>query len=257
MTAQPLDAVGPQLDGVYNFRDLGGAAVADGRRLAIGRLFRSDGLHRAPVDQQRLLLDVPIVNVVDLRTGAEVEREGRFAADGIGWRHAPILESLADFVSAEAGDGGPDPLCRHYEHMIAANAAALAAALGAIADSVEEGPTVFHCTAGKDRTGVVAALVLASAGVADDDIAADFARSAAGIEAMVRWYRANTGSTPADRMAEMGIDPALAPIVMGADPPTMHAFLGRLREANGGIRPYLASIGAVESVDRITAALRT
>ncbi|MEM9566486.1 MAG: tyrosine-protein phosphatase [Actinomycetota bacterium] len=257
MTAQPLDRVGPQLDGVYNFRDLAGVAPApiDGRPLAPGRLFRSDGLHRAPIDQQSLLLDVPVANVIDLRTSAEIEREGRFSADGITWRHAPILESLADFLSADAGDGSVDLLCRHYEHMIAANAEALAMALGAVADSVERGPTVFHCTAGKDRTGVVAALVLASVGVDDDAIAADFASSAAGIDRMVAWYRRNTDSTPADKMAEMGLDPAMAPIVMGAEAATMVTFLDRLRAANGGIRPYLASIGAVGSVDRITAAL--
>ncbi len=259
----PTSVAAFELDGVFNFRDLGGLPLAGGGTTTGGRLFRSDGIHRAPADQQARLHEMSVRVVVDLRTDAEIEREGRFEADGIAWRHAPIIQSLADFVGgaedrpAAPGRGEDHDLLRHhFEHMVASNADALAAALVTVADSLEVGPTVFHCTAGKDRTGVVAALILAASGVADDDIAEDFARSAAAVTRMVGWYRANTGTVPADRMAEMGIDPALAPVLMGAEAATMAAFLDRLRATSGGIEPYLASIGADAAVRRITLALR-
>lgn len=248
--------VPPRLDGVFNFRDLGGLPLVGGGVTAGGRLFRSDGLHRAPADHQRRLRDVPIAAVVDLRTTDEVEREGRVETDGVEWRHAPILQSLGDFVGGAAVDEDDDPLCRHYEHMVADNAEALTVALTAVADAVDHGPTVFHCTAGKDRTGVVAALILATAGVADDDVAADFARSRDGMARMIEWYRATTDTTPAERMAQMGVDPAMRDVLIGAEAATMQRFLDRLRRRSGGLAPYLSGIGAAEPVERIAARLR-
>jgi protein-tyrosine phosphatase len=240
-----------RLDGVFNFRDLGGLSTVDGRATVPGRLFRADGLHRSPAAERGRLRDLGITQVVDLRTRDEIDREGRFEADGVRWVHSPVFQSLRDFAGAGSPGGAPDLLCHHFEHMVATNAEPLAAAIGSVAEAVEGGPVVFHCTAGKDRTGVVAALILAGVGVADHDVAGDFARSAGGVRQMVDWYRRTTGTAPTDRMAEVGIDPSMADVILGAEPATMVAFLDRLRVANGDVDRYLASIGADGAVARI------
>ena len=245
-----------ELDGVFNFRDLGGHPIGSGGTTTSGRVYRADGLHRSPPEQRHRLHDLGVRTVVDLRTEAEIEREGRFEADGIEWSHAPIFQALTDFLDVADADGSVDLLCHHFEHMATSNTEAMAGALGLIAEASEQGPTVFHCTAGKDRTGVLAALILSGLGVPDEVVAADFARSAPGITKMVDWYRRTSGASPVEKMAEMGVDPALAPVVMGAEASTMTTFLSRLREANGGIATYLTVLGAADAVDRLGGVLR-
>lgn len=246
----PAPTTALQLDGVYNFRDLGGLAVADGVT-ASGRLFRSDGLHRSPAEERSRLAEIGIRNVIDLRTQEEIDREGRFEADGIQWSHAPLVQRLTDFINGAGSGDSVDLLCRHYEHMVTENADAIGAALGRIADSVDEGPTVFHCTAGKDRTGVLAALILTGVGVADELVVEDFARSTSGVQQMVAWYRQHHGMAPVEKMSEMGMPPELVDTMMSSEPTTMATFLARRRAEEGGLDGFLARLGAVTSVERI------
>jgi protein-tyrosine phosphatase len=240
-----------ELDGVFNFRDLGGLCTGTGGVTAFGRLFRADGLHRSPPADRTRVGDIGITQVVDLRTDAEIEREGRFELAGVEWYHTPILQSLQDFAAAGRPSDPIDLLCHHFEHMVETNLGPLVEAIGQVAEAAERGPVVFHCTAGKDRTGVVAALILAGIGVTGEDIARDFARSADGVRRMVEWYRQTTGEAPVDRMAEAGIDPAMADIILSAKAATMDAFLARLAAANGDVASYLQTIGAADAVARI------
>lgn len=239
------------LDGVFNFRDLGGLATDDGRTTLPGRVYRSDGLHRSPSADRGRLTDLGITQVVDLRTEAEIEREGRFEVAGVAWHHRPIFQSLQDFAAAGRPEDPVDLLCHHFEHMVATNEGPLAEAIGVVADAAERGPVVFHCTAGKDRTGVVAALILAGIGVTEAEVARDFARSAEGVRRMVDWYRRTTGAAPVDRMAEVGIDPSMASVILSAEADTMEAFLVRSGETNGPMADYLAALGVGDAVDRL------
>lgn len=244
-----------QLDGVYNFRDLGGLALADGGVTTTGRLFRSDGLHRSPVEERSRLAEIGVRSVVDLRTAEEIEREGRFEADGIEWSHAPLVQRLTDFIdgagSGAGADGSLDLLCRHYEHMVTENAEAIGAAVELIATSVEDGPTVFHCTAGKDRTGVMTAIILVGLGVSDQVVVDDFARSSAGVQKMVAWYRQHHGMAPVEKMAEMGMPPEMVDTMMGSEPGTMASFLTHRRAEEGGLDGFLDRLGVGHAVGRI------
>jgi protein-tyrosine phosphatase len=173
------EALGPAperhipLSGPVNFRDLGGYDTVDGRRVRWRRLFRSDSLSPVTGDDARLLTgELGLLAVVDLRSSEEVEKEGRggLADVALHYHHVPLIERL-DTESDERWDGS---LHEVYTRLLSESAAAISAALAAIASEVAEHPTVFHCTAGKDRTGIVAALVLAFLGVSDEDIVADY-----------------------------------------------------------------------------------
>jgi protein-tyrosine phosphatase len=160
------------LSGPLNFRDLGGYDTVDGRRVRWRRLFRSDSLNPVTADDARLLTEeLGLLAVVDLRTGRELEREGRggLADVALRYHHVPLIE---DF---DSDPGGWDrSLHEVYARLLDESAGRIRDALAAIASEVAEHPTVFHCTAGKDRTGIVAALVLALLGVSDEDIVADY-----------------------------------------------------------------------------------
>jgi protein tyrosine/serine phosphatase len=161
------------LSGPVNFRDLGGYDTVDGRRVRWRRLFRSDSLSPVTVDDARLLTEeLGLLAVVDLRTGRELEREGRggLADVALHYHHVPLIEEV------ETDPDGPweRSLKDAYARLLDGSAGRISAALGAIASEVAEHPTVFHCTAGKDRTGIVAALVLALLGVSDEDIVTDY-----------------------------------------------------------------------------------
>lgn len=157
------------LEGLINFRDLGGLPAAGGA-IRPGRLFRSDSLaYATESDVAHLVEDLRVATVIDLRGEYEVTHLGRgpLAATAVGYVSAPITD-----VS------GADDLVGHYVAMLAEKGDVLAGAVRLLARSSSL-PAVFHCEAGCDRTGVLAAVVLSLLGVPDEVIAADYAATAA------------------------------------------------------------------------------
>ena len=161
-------------DNVVNFRDLGGLPVASGRRIARGKLFRSATLAFASDLDLVRLRNLGIRNVIDLRSADELAQQGR--ADSIRLRasfhHVPILGQLWDPAMF---DMAVDPvifLASRYDEMLEYCGPKFVDAVETLARSPH--PTVFHCTAGKDRTGILAALILGLLGVADHEIVADY-----------------------------------------------------------------------------------
>ncbi|MEM7274840.1 MAG: tyrosine-protein phosphatase [Actinomycetota bacterium] len=251
----------PTLDGVFNLRDLGGVPTADGS-IRPGLVFRADGLHRCPPDQRAGLRELGIEVMVDLRTEAERQREGVFELAGIERAHVPIIEDLRAILGDHDAAGGSGPsapvnLAGHYLAMARANGPGLGLALETVADAATAGrPVVFHCTAGKDRTGIVAAVLLRGIGVAPKDIAADYARSAPAMPEMVAWYRANQGGSPEDRMREMGMDASMAQLMLGAEPESILQFLAEVETEHGSYGRFLSSIGGASAIARLAHALR-
>jgi protein tyrosine/serine phosphatase len=200
------------LDGTANTRDLGGLPTSDGGRTVAGRILRSDNLQTLSDDDVRRLVDeVGLREVVDLRTTAEILLEGRGplrAVPSVTHRHFTLLperghhtdvfaveededvelpaewaESILPRQTAEHDRGEP-PAVRSYLGYLSDRPEAVVGALRALAEG-GPGASVVHCAAGKDRTGVVCALALAVAGVGHDDIVADYALTAEVIEAVV------------------------------------------------------------------------
>ena len=192
-TPGPADALGPGPDrrivlgGPVNFRDLGGYETAEGQRVRWRRLFRSDSLSPVTVEDAELLTgELGLLAVVDLRTRKEVEREGRggLADVALHYHHIPLV----DDVEHDPDRPWDNSLHEASAHMLGKRSARLSEALEAIAAEVSEHPTVFHCVAGKDRTGIVAALVLGLLGVSDEDIVADYALTGEVMTAMIERY---------------------------------------------------------------------
>jgi protein-tyrosine phosphatase len=202
-----------RLDGTANTRDLGGLPTTDGGRTVPGRVLRSDNLQTLSEDDvRRLVQEVRLCEVVDLRTTAEILLEGRGPLRDlpeITHRHFSLLPERGhhtDVFAVEEDDPLPDlpadwaetvlprqapepdraepPAVRSYLGYLSDRADAVVAALRALAEPVD-GASVVHCAAGKDRTGVVVALALAVAGVPHEEIVADYALTAEVIDALV------------------------------------------------------------------------
>jgi hypothetical protein len=163
------------LDGAFNFRDLGGLPTGDGGTTRAGVMFRSDALHHLVPTDVDLLTELGMRTIIDLRSAVELERTGRGPLEDtdMQWLHAPLShgEAAAGRVLPQALAEGD--LGRHYVDSLSERTETLAAVIEHLA-SRENLPAVFHCTAGKDRTGMVAALVLSLVGVSDDVIVHDY-----------------------------------------------------------------------------------
>jgi protein tyrosine/serine phosphatase len=233
-------------DVVFNFRDLGGYTTGNGLTVKWRTLFRADGVHRLTVDD---LEPLGVRTVLDLRTPMELER-GRFTHDSIGYHHLPIFEET---WSREAITDDTDPvtfLADRYVDMLATGRDAIARALHILGEP-ESLPLVFHCAAGKDRTGVVAAIVLSVLGVSDDDIATDYSLSRLGMPRFKEWVIANYPEA-ADAMSDQP-SPFLA-----APAEAMHLFLERVRSDFGSMQDYVADLGVTEeTLDAVRANLLT
>ena len=166
-----------KLDGPVNFRDLGGYRGMHGRSTPWRTLFRSDGLDSLTAADCAILEDhIGLGVVIDLRTEDEVNAVG--SAQGTlrsaEYHHLPIMDQTKHMlISVHAGR----TMAELYVEMAANSGTYVAQTVRVIAQS--RGPAVFHCAAGKDRTGLIAAVVLDLLGVSDQDITADYALSAA------------------------------------------------------------------------------
>lgn len=241
------------LDGPVNFRDVGGYLGADGRTVRSGRVFRSDSLsNMSGADVGYVIDKLGLRTVVDLRAAHEVETfsRGPLRETDVAFVHLPILdETRRDRIELEPGS--PDPpvltLDSLYWLMLERYADRIAAVLAIIADGVTH-PIVFHCAAGKDRTGIVAALVLGILGVDEATIADDYARSGEVMSLMVQRHHA---------AAEAGGGVAeVAEQRYPVDPSTMATLLAELRSRHGSIAGYAIDSGLESAaVDRLRAEL--
>jgi protein-tyrosine phosphatase len=162
--------------GTYNLRDLGGLPVAGGRVSQNGVLFRSDSLHALTPQGAAVLAELGIRTVIDLRSDGEVGRAPNLL-EGLGMaEHRMPLYDAAEPAARIDFDAGLEGM---YRDLIATAGPVLAAAARKIATS--DGPVLVHCTAGKDRTGLVMALVLDAVGVERAAVVADYASTEANL----------------------------------------------------------------------------
>jgi protein-tyrosine phosphatase len=228
----------PFAAGAFNVRDLGGLRTIGGEVLRRGVVYRADGLHRLPPDEIRRLAALGVRTVVDLRSAGELATAASIEAEDIVVLHLPVLRDTWSHDAFADGERTVDAvsfLVDRYLEMLDEGAAAIGSVFELLGT---EGcrPLAFHCSAGKDRTGVIAALLLASVGVADDDIADDYTTSAAAMAKLVDWVRTQRPEA-ADAMARQ---PAA---FLSCPPEAMHVFLARVRLRWGSVDRYLDSIG--------------
>jgi len=231
-------------EGCVNFRDLGGYRTADGRRIGWRRLFRADGLSKLSDDDHRQLNELGVATVIDLRTVDEAEQRGRFPVDRVPVRYVdlpltdvlPTPEELPSWREASY-------VADRYSQMVSQGGPALTGAFEVLG-SGDALPAVFHCSAGKDRTGVLAALILAFLGVPDETIVEDYSLSS---EAMGRLLERLKAEYP-DNVDEVE---RFAPAVLQVVPETMEEFLARLRDEYGSYDTLAQLLGVAASVDAL------
>ena len=220
---------------VFNFRDLGGYETVDGRAVKWRTVFRADGIHRLTLDD---LASLDVRTVLDLRTPDELER-GRCEHDSIGYHHLPILQTPWTELGFEGELEPVTFLADRYVEMLDEGRDSIARALHILGEESSL-PLVFHCAAGKDRTGVVAAVLLGVLGVADDDIADDYSLSRLGMTRFKEWIVENFPDA-ADAMSKQP-DAFLA-----APAEAMHLFLERMRATFGSFDAYVTGLGVEDA----------
>ncbi len=235
-------------DGCVNFRDLGGYRTGDGHRMVWRRLFRADGLHRMTVHDDARLLQLGLATAVDLRTVDEAEHRGRFPADRVpvDYVHLPLMdilpatEELPSWREASYVAG-------RYSYMVSEAAPALTRAIEVLA-APDALPAVFHCSAGKDRTGVLSALILGFLGVPDETIVEDYALSGPAMVDLLEHLKAEYPDA-AEAVQEH------APAILRVMPESMEEFLAQMRGTYGTFDALAERLGVVDAVDRLRGTL--
>jgi protein-tyrosine phosphatase len=246
-----LDMQGPS-----NFRDIGGYPTIDGSQTRWGRVFRSDGLHGLSDSDHDRLRGLGVTMVFDLRSDGEVEQAPDRLPDDITHVHMPMSSDVAQqrsmlerIVDGDLRKFDEDDMSDGYLRMLEGFPDYLAQVIGAVADGER---IVFHCTAGKDRTGITAMTLLGLAGVADPYILDDYE-----ISARYREHSADGANWFAERIREAGFDPDDFEPMWGSPRPVMRKTLEGLRDKWGDHATYVRSIGVDDGVAaKAKAALR-
>jgi len=236
------------LSGCVNFRDLGGYPVADGRSIRWRQLFRADGLTRLDEEDCAQLAALGLTTVIDLRTNGEVEQRGRFPEDAfeVEYHHLPLTDVLPPTEDLSRYDE-PAFVTTRYQQLFSEGSSSLTKAVQILAEPGAL-PAVFHCSAGKDRTGVLAALVLGFLGVPRHVIVEDYALSAEAMVALLERLKQEY----AESVAEVE---RYAPAVISVSPETMAAFLDALETEHGTFDDLARALGVTEAVNRLRATL--
>lgn len=237
------------LEGCFNFRDLGGYPTADGRAVGWRQLFRSDGLHHlTPRDIAVLRDEIRLGEVIDLRSSGELRSEGQgiLGDEPMRFHHLPLFDRETDQRTHPDYDPDSISLADRYFFLAELAKEAVAKVLGVLAET--DRPAVYHCAAGKDRTGVISAILLSVLGVPDEIIVADYAASRENLDAIVDRLMSTKG------YQEMLS--ALPPETMHAEPETMIQFLARLQKKYGSVQGYAEDAGVpAEQLEKLRSRL--
>lgn len=240
------------LQRAFNVRDLGGLAADGGlRTVRTGVLYRGDGVHRLDEGDVTALRDLGLRTVLDLRTDGELATYGVFRGAGVVHHHLPVLRETWDarvFDPAADHDAVVAFLAARYVEMLEEGGDAIAGALRAIADP-DNRAVLFHCAAGKDRTGVVAMLVLGLLGVDDEDVADDYHLTQHGTARWLVWAE----EAQPEVLEAMAAQP---PEYLASPREAALVLLDELRRRYGSVESYVAGIGVEDgTVERLRTGL--
>ncbi len=235
------------VDGCVNFRDAGGWATVDGRRVRRRRLYRSDDPIRITPAGRTAVDRLGLTMVVDLRQQTQFSRTPGFV-DAARTAHVPLVDQVVDHADPPPLDT-PRDIADLYAGMIEESREQLGRVLDLVAATVSTGPVLVHCAFGKDRAGLVTALLHAGLGVRPEDIVADYVRS----DAPARRRRAAMIDAPLDD------DPPVARLpeeLFRASAETMELVLARAVDQHGSLDAWVASFPiAPSTLDRLRAGL--
>ena len=239
------DIAGPArhlpLAGTTNFRDLGGYAGLDGRTVRWRKLFRSDHLaHLTPESQQTLLQQLGVARSADFR-GAREQSVDHYRIDGLTHHSLAIEPTVVQRAFTLLQQGKQltpahtvELMQQTYRSFIHDNAAQFAQFFEMLLDS--DAPIVFHCTAGKDRTGWAATLLLMTLGVPRDVVLRDYLLTN-------QYYH-----RPAEaRAAASHIPEAVLNVLWKVQEPFLTASLDPVLQDYGSVPAYVAQVLGVDA----------
>ncbi|MCT1639899.1 tyrosine-protein phosphatase [Dietzia cinnamea] len=233
--------------GLYNLRDTGGYRAAGGTS-RWGKLLRSDALHRIDATGRDRLAEIGVAHIIDLRGGDE-RATAPSAVDGleVTVHHLPVFDDADPAAQATTHVG----LVPVYDHIVDERGAQLVDAIRVIIAADDDDAVLVHCTAGKDRTGLVVAFALAAAGVDRDDVVADYAATAENLRG--EWSDAMTAV-----FEQRGIELTAGMVELITESPAevLEALLERIDREHGSISAYLLAHGLTPTeLERLTAVL--
>ncbi len=236
-----------EFEGSFNFRDLGGWETDDGRQTRWGQLYRADSVHLLTEgDAQRAHDELGIQTLLDLRGDLEISFSGTglLHEKGLTRHHFPLSAKVDTEVSAMArGDRSPDAMVENYLAMLEASSDLFVSAAEEIAAD-DALPAVFFCAAGKDRTGMLSAVVLGAVGVTRDNIVRDYVLTGETVDLVIGRFAANPNAPPLykDNPPEYFMPYA----------ETMERVVDEVNSRYGSFRTYLLHKGADEArLDRL------
>jgi len=249
MTIADVDLV---LSAPVNLRDLGGIPI-DGGVLREGLAIRTDDLAYVTTEVAAQLVAGGLTAVIDLRSPLEVSVTGRgpLAEYPVAYHHLPLIADVGESMNRDAPELSHDAMGRMYLRMVEVAAPQLVTALNVIAYT--PATAAFHCAAGRDRTGVVAAMLLLALGAADDDIVADYALTGGNMVAIMQ----RTAPVMGAMWKALGFDAdaagATSSLLEGSMEVSMRTLLDTLRAQHGDA---LAPLRAAGLSDATVARLR-
>lgn len=224
------------LEGAYNFRDLGGYRTQEGQYICWGKLFRADELSELTDADLDYLRAMDISTIIDLRSPIEMRGKENRLPPGVVYRHMriykkePIRRYLLDILFRRHKLS--QAMGASYPMMAEENAEAFGAVLRRFADP-KNLPAIFHCSAGKDRTGIITAYLYAFLGVPDETIIADYSLSNLGFDHYFTEFIAS------GRIARSGIPPDEFRALFMVDPAWMENLLTYIGTNYGSMQNYL------------------
>lgn len=232
--------------GSHNIRDLGGWPTPHGET-AYGRALRADSLHRLDAAGMAALRERGLALVVDLRRAEELaEAPNPFArgVEGVDYRHISLFEDLDPTRMPEIDE--EEPLLGLYFLALDQRGPVFVEILSLIARA-EGGAALFHCAAGKDRTGMVAAFLLLLAGAEAEVVVSDYAATRPRLPSLLAALEADARARGRELNAAY----------LDADPEMMRALLIHLEDRHGGAEAYLRRHGMAEAdLEALRARLR-
>jgi protein-tyrosine phosphatase len=227
------------LDGASNFRDLGGYPTVDKRVVRNGMVFRSGALHALTAADQERLRALGVRVAVDLRPPEEQAAEPT-NAPFLRIVHVPLMrgERTSDPSALANGEGY---LRDRYTEIVLDRASDIGTIFGSLAE--DDGlPAVIHCAAGKDRTGVVSALLLLGLGVEESIVLDDY-------ELTSEYAAAARVEELTSKLSGSGLPPAVVAGLLGTSRPALADAIAALREQHGTVEDYLVGAAGVSPAD--------
>ncbi|KAI0258590.1 protein-tyrosine phosphatase-like protein [Gloeopeniophorella convolvens] len=243
------------VDGVCNVRDLGNLPVADGEHVTRpGLIYRGGELSGITSQGKEQLRALGVRTIFDLRSDTEIMKYDSATPkiEGVTVLHVPVFakedyspERMAQRFQLYAS-GKTEAFMQLYSEILDAGGPAYGTILRHVRDAPNDS-ILFHCTAGKDRTGVAAALLLLIAGVPSNTISADYALTRIGREPMRPTVLSRLAREPL-----FASDPAAAHNMLSSREETMQAFIQLINERYGGVEEYARRICGLTDDDIAT-----